>query len=437
MKPIRRFRSHLSSKIALVFILSMTTIFFLHMVTTRMLFGPKRFPAMTRIGIDHAQYLVDKIGIPANLETARSIHQQLGIQIRIDGPAVSWVSNPDMISFAEVQLEPVASLADTRADFTPHGFCIEIDRSGTRFLFVLHPKRENIRHIGYSFFLILLLYTGLILIVLYLVIQWLLGDIKVLASGMQRIGAGQLDQRMSTKRQDELAQLVHSMNTMSDRIQEMIRSREQLLLDVSHELRSPLTRIKLALEFLDDGATKKAIHDDIGEVEAMIGSLLEVERLSSPHGGLKRTPCSLPVLIGEVCTPLQNRKPGIAVQPLPDRLELVCDRDRIKTALRNLLDNALHYSESDSRPVELSVRETDAEIVISVRDYGCGIPAQDLEHIFEPFYRVDKSRSKDTGGYGLGLNLVHKIVSAHDGRIAIDSQPGRGTVIDLHLPRRV
>jgi len=435
MNPLNRFRFRLSSKIALVFIISLLAILLLHMVTIRSIFGPKRFPAMTRIGIDHAQYMVHTIGIPPDLERARELHRRLGIQIRIEGDQVSWVSNPDMIRFSDVSLSPIDDQPGVRAEFNAHGFCIEITQGATRFLFVLHPRQENLREIGTTFLLIFIFYTVLMLFLMYFVIQWLLRDVRVLAEGMERIGSGKLDHRMTSRRQDELGRLVHSFNTMSGKIQDMVHSREQLLLDVSHELRSTLTRIRLALEMLEDGEGKTAILDDVRDLDKMIAELLEGERLSSPHGGLRRAPCSLTDLLNEVSREFAQRSPGIRLQIPPSPVSLALDVERMRTALRNLIDNALRYSEGISIPVELSLEENADDLVIRIRDRGPGIPAEDQPFLFEPFYRVDKSRSKETGGYGLGLNLVHKIITAHGGRIELDSRLGEGTRISVFLRR--
>lgn len=433
MTPKNRLRFRLSSKIALVFFFSLVAIMLLHMITIRTIFGPKRFPAMTRIGIDHARYMVETIGNPPNLERARELHDRLGIQIRIENQQVDWVSNADMIRFGEVSLSPVTDHVEAKAAFTSHGFCIEIEQKGTRFLFVLHPPQENIREIGTTFLLILIFYTSLVLFIMYFVISWLLRDVRILAEGMECIGAGHLDHRMSSRRQDELGRLVHSFNTMSDRIREMIHSRERLLLDVSHELRSPLTRIKLALEMMDEAEGKTAILDDVKELEKMIAELLEGERLSSPHGGLKRTLCSSSDLFADIPREFMDRTPGIRLHAPSEPLSLMIDLDRMKIALRNLIDNALQYSDEHGQPVEIRIEEESDQILITVTDYGQGIPASDLPHIFEPFYRVDKSRSKETGGYGLGLNLVHKIILAHGGRIEAESRVGEGTRVTIHL----
>jgi signal transduction histidine kinase len=435
MNPLNRFRFRLSSKIALVFFLSLLAILMLHMVTIRTILGPKRFPAMTRIGIDHARYMVEEIGQPPNLDKARELHDRLGIQIRIEGDRVSWVSNPDMIRFKDISLSPLPDQPNARAEFTPFGFCIEITREKTRFMFVLHPRQENIREIGTTFLLILIFYTALVLFIMYFVISWLLRDVRILSEGMERIGSGQLDHRMSTRRQDELGRLVHSFNTMSGKIQDMILRRDRLLLDVSHELRSPLTRIKLSLEMMDGGEGISALQDDVNELEKMIAELLEGERLASPHGGLKRVTCSLTDLLDEIKGEFADRKPGIRVHTPADSPSLVMDPVRMKIALRNLIDNGLRYSDEQGQAVDITVEEEADEILLTVTDHGQGIPPADLPHIFEPFYRVDKSRSKETGGYGLGLNLVHKIITAHGGRIEAQSRVGEGTRVVIYLKK--
>lgn len=437
MTFFRQFGTHLYSKIALVIILSLFSLILLQTMTIRFLFGPKRFPAMTRIGIDHAQHMVDTIGQPPNLAKAAALHEQLGIQIRIENESISWVSNPDMIGFDDVSLVPVSDQPGTYAEFTAHGFCIEINRLNTRYLLVLHPKQENIRSVGYTFLFFLLFYLALILSLLYFVLKWLLRDVNVLAEGMQRIGSGDLDHRMTTGRRDELGQLVGSFNAMSERIQEMIHSRERLLLDVSHELRSPLTRIKLALEFMDDGPTKSAIHDDVREVETMVSELLEAERLSSVHGGLKRERCSLETLLSDLVREFASRRPGVRLRPSPSPVQCQIDIERIRVALRNIIDNALRFSHEDSQPVDISVQTSGDDIQIRIEDKGLGIPEKDLPYLFEPFYRVDRSRSKETGGYGLGLNLVQKIVVAHGGHIEVESRLGKGSTFIIHLPRLI
>ena len=434
--PVDFLRQHLFFKIALVFCLSMLAILILFPLTLRFILIPQRFPVFQKVAVDNAEYLIQDIGIPPDIGKALRIEQKLGVRIRIRGPGLNWAGKHDMIDFPDIKLVPVPQRPRALAGFTRHGFCAIIERDSYRFLLVLQPREENILELGRIFLYFLGVYLVLIIFVQFFVIQWLLRDVRVLSEGMRQIGSGVLSHRMSSRRQDELGRLVSSFNTMSEKIGEMIRNREQLLLDVSHELRSPLTRIKVALEFLDSGDKTSTIRDDVRELETMIAELLESERLSSPYGGLKLGEYPLAELIHDVCQGFRARPPGITIRPIPQTMLLVLDRERFKIALRNILDNSLRYSQMGGQKVEIDVTESTAEIIIAVQDYGPGIPEKEIPHIFEPFYRIDKSRSKETGGYGLGLNLVHKIMTAHGGRITIRSRLNLGTTVFLIFPRQ-
>ena len=236
---------------------------------------------------------------------------------------------------------------------------------------------------------------------------------------------------MVTRRNDELGELVNSFNEMIRRIKKMLHARKQLLLDVSHELRSPLTRVNVALEFLEESSAKQNICEDISEMETMITELLETERLDSKHGGLDLKKVNLKELIDDVCPDFSNQKPGVKMLSFPDSIFLNVDPKGIRMLFNNVIANALKYSPSDGYPVEISLREKQDEIIIAIQDFGEGIPEMELPFVFEPFYRVDKSRSKETGGYGLGMSLSKKIMEAHGGTIELSSRLSVGTTVFL------
>ena len=290
IQPVKHLRRRLFVKIALLFSLSLIAIIIIFPLTIRFILLPERFPVFMRSGADHAAYLVNEIGTPPNIEKARQIQQKLDIQIRIAGGGMDWAGVPGMVDFKDIQLAPVRGLNKVFAGFTFFGFCVICEKDSYRFLLVLFPREENIFDLGRTFLLILGCYVALIIFNMFFVTRWLLRDIKVLDEGMRQISAGNLIHRMNSRRRDELGQLVNSFNTMSEKIQEMIRNRERLLLDVSHELRSPLTRIKVALELQEDSDGIASIRNDVVELETMISELLESERLNSPHGGLKKMP---------------------------------------------------------------------------------------------------------------------------------------------------
>ena len=140
-------------------------------------------------------------------------------------------------------------------------------------------------------------------------------------------------------------------------------------------------------------------------------------------------------LAQEVCAGFRDQKPGIKIISFPADIYLNVDPERIAVLLRNIIENALRYSEEDGYPIEISLRQKNDESIIAIQDFGSGIPEPDLPYIFEPFYRVDKSRSKETGGYGLGMSLSKKIMEAHGGAIEITSKLKVGTTVFLKFKK--
>jgi signal transduction histidine kinase len=173
---------------------------------------------------------------------------------------------------------------------------------------------------------------------------------------------------------------------------------------------------------------------DVAEMEAMVVELLELERLRDGRG-LTKTCCDVALLLADVAEPFSGRPPGVAVTAADRTRVVVLDEDRMRTVLRNLLDNAFKYSLPDSQPVAISVTDDGPRVSISVRDDGPGIPEGDLANLFEPFFRVDRSRSKKTGGYGLGLSICKRIVDAHGGVLTVTNSAPRGAVFTVTLPR--
>jgi signal transduction histidine kinase len=150
---------------------------------------------------------------------------------------------------------------------------------------------------------------------------------------------------------------------------------------------------------------------------------------------LKLEEVNLRDLVRDICAAYQDQKPGIKMVSFPGDVICKMDAKRMVILFRNLLDNALRYSNPLGYPVEISLREKADEIIISVQDFGQGIPEQELPFIFEPFYRVDKSRSKKTGGYGLGMSLIKRIMEAHGGTVEISSRPNVGTTVFLKFKK--
>jgi len=136
----------------------------------------------------------------------------------------------------------------------------------------------------------------------------------------------------------------------------------------------------------------------------------------------------------QTLTAFDNQPPGTEMVDFPAEIGATVDPDQIKTVFDNVLSNAIKYSRPDSQPIQVTYKRRESYAVIRITDFGIGIPQEELSHIFEPFYRVDKSRTKDTGGYGLGLSLCKTIMEAHGGKIEVQSGPEEGTTVFLFFP---
>ena len=358
-----------------------------------------------------------------DLERARELAAQLDLKIRYEGPDGTWETAPGLPSIAEVR-----AYRSRR-----HDFYIAPGSNGGTYLisWELGWRMRDFHHT-----MLWLLHIPMVAIVFlaYVILRHILRPLRSLQEGVTRLSEGQLDVVVPRWTRDELGVLTDAFNQMVRRIGEMVRARDQLLLDVSHELRSPLTRIKVALALLPESDKGRRIAADVAEMEAMITELLELERLREGRGMRTERRDLVPIL-REVAESFQDRQPGVRLllREGPSEILLDIDGEKMRTVLRNLLENALKYSLPDSRPVEVSAIESGETVVVRVTDDGPGIPEPDLANLFEPFFRVDRSRSKKSGGYGLGLSICKRILEAHGGSIAVANNAGRGATFTLTL----
>jgi len=315
-----------------------------------------------------------------------------------------------------------------------HGrFYFEYRHANGNFLFELsgeYHKNPALRRVhGLIFFTIALILLGA-----YWLIRRILRPVRLLDNGVKAVSRGDLKHQVPVTKSDELGQLSQAFNDMTARLRTMLAAKEQLLRDVSHELRSPLTRMKVALEFVEKGQTKEMLQADILEIEELISQILDAARVHHEHSSLNLQPTNLAKLIQDVTAAYQNQSPGVIFQEAHAVPICKLDPERIKIVFKNLIDNAVKYSHEDSDPVKISINTRKDWVDISISDNGIGIEPEALIHIWEPFYRADKSRTRDTGGYGLGLSLCKTIVEAHGGKIDISSTLGKETQVMLSLP---
>jgi len=264
----------------------------------------------------------------------------------------------------------------------------------------------------------------------------LLKPLKWLRSGVDAVSEGNFTTKVPVVRNDEIGKVARAFNQMTTRVQQMIDDRERLLADVSHELRSPLARVKVALELLPEGDKRDAIAQDIREMESLTTALLEREqmrtRIQTDTNKTNAETINLIALAGEVIDSFQSTTPGVALNVPPQSLTLRGDKALIKILIQNLVENAVKFSLPDSDPVEITLSQTDDHILIVVEDDGPGIPEDRAQKVFEPFVKLNPARGHRTG-YGLGLNLCQRIVQAQGGNIEISPREDRGTRVLVSL----
>lgn len=385
--------------------------------------------------IDYTDRLVAEIGSPPDVARAQALVARLPISIRIDGPTVQWDSHPgkdrrgwwsdrrDRQAAGGVEGDPRdAWFRRSTAD----GHVVTFGLGAS-------PWQDKPHGIGW---LTLALLLALILAA-YGYVRKLLRPLDDIRVGAERFGRGDFDQPIPLRRHDELGDLAQRINTMAHDIRGMLDAKRALLLALSHELRSPLTRARLNAELLpatDEGAIERdALLRDLNEMRDLITDLLESERLAGPHTALHREPVDLAALVRATA----DEMPGaVTVQlDLADNLPtLALDRTRMRLLVRNLLDNAQRYGAEATQAPVLSLRPAaDGGVVLEVRDFGPGVDDAQLAHLTEPFFRADSARQRATGGVGLGMYLCRLVAEAHGGTLQV-RQARPGLAVEVRLP---
>jgi signal transduction histidine kinase len=271
-----------------------------------------------------------------------------------------------------------------------------------------------------------------------------LSPVRVLASGARRLGAGDLAYRVPENRNDEIGELSSTFNEMARDLESAEAQRRRMTADIAHELRTPLTNIQGYLEAILDGVVE-ADQETISNLHLQTVHLArlvdDLRLLSVAEAGalrLETSSDSLSAVIAETITAFQPRSTelGIAllVQVEDDLPPVELDRTRMRQVIANLVENALQHTPRGGS-VTVSANQIDDEaIMFTVADTGHGIPADQLDRIFDQFYRVDPSRNRATGGAGLGLTIAKRLVEAHGGDLTVTSAPEVGTTFRVELP---
>jgi signal transduction histidine kinase len=361
---------------------------------------------------DYVDRVAAEIGTPPDLARAQALVARLPISVRIEGPVVNWDSHPERQAARFAPARHSDWFSRTTAD-------------GHRLRFGLGtlPWQREPRGIGWvTLALLLALIVGA-----YAYVRRLLRPLDDIRDGAERFGGGRFDTPIPLRRRDELGDLAQRINTMAHDIQGMLDAKRALLLALSHELRSPLTRARLNAELLPDApegrAERAALLRDLAEMRDLISDLLESERLASPHAALHREPVDLARLVREVAA----EHPGAAnvALDLAGLPPLAADRARLRLLVRNLLDNALRHGGEAVEPPRITLRAAGSGVELVVRDFGPGVDPAQIDRLTEPFYRTDSARQRATGGVGLGMYLCRLVAEAHGGTLALrNAQPG-------------
>jgi len=283
----------------------------------------------------------------------------------------------------------------------------------------------------------------------------LLSPIQGMTKAAEAMADGDFSKKISVESEDEIGILARTFNDMAAQIQTMLEElkkseklRREFVANVSHELRTPLTNIRSYAETISEDREipqdteeefLRVIINESDRMTKIVQDLLELSRFDSGASELHIERFSLEQSLRDVqaAVALDARKRSHTINlelewKLP---EIEGDRARIEQVLMNIISNALKYTQ-DGGTIGISSGSSEREVWVRIEDTGMGIPQEDLEHIFERFYRVDKARSRESGGTGLGLSIAKEIVSKHGGDITIDSKPGIGTSVTVRFPRR-
>jgi len=380
--------------------------------------------------LDNVRLMVDAIGIPPDLERAEQLARDLSLTIIIRSPYINWQSDDqsDLDISSAVFVRTLSEESQMLAVGSEQ--VIRVARGG--YEYYLNRKAPSLSDYDYAVVYIGLGFAIFILFSNYLLVQRLMDPVRRLRQGAEKICDGDLSYRVQVTRKDELGELTESINHMADSLQSMLEAKRQLLLAISHELRTPVTRAKLQLEFMEESALRETLRDDINEIDLLISDLIEAERLSTQHSALITDDVDFADYIRMLAEQYQNYEGGLNVLlPEEDRAMRI-DKLRVRLLLANIVNNAIRHGRN--RPVSIEVSFNALEAVLTVTDQGEGITAEHLKHVREPFYRVDNSRTRNTGGFGLGLYLCNLIAEAHGGRMLIDSEREQGTRVAIHLP---
>jgi two-component system sensor histidine kinase CpxA len=268
--------------------------------------------------------------------------------------------------------------------------------------------------------------------------RYLTNPVRELQQAVDRFGRGDFSVRARVNRGDEIGQLARTFNEMADRMQTLMAAERRLLLDISHELRSPLARLSVAVELARMGEDVEShlnrIQKEADRLNALVGELLQVTRAEGDSSRLRSQRVPLDEIVADVVEDgrleAEARGCGIALDAQP--ISIAGDPELLRRAIENIVRNGIRYTPA-GKDLEVHVAKRNGKVSIEVRDYGPGVPPESLNHIFDAFYRVESDRDRASGGVGLGLAIARRAIELHHGTVtARNADPG--LIVEVDLP---
>ncbi len=306
---------------------------------------------------------------------------------------------------------------------------------GKYWLFLLPPHGRR-----FSFFLPQYLWiVGAMALLSYAFVLYLTSPLRSLKRAVEKFGRGDLATRTNSTRRDEFGELARTFDQMAGRIETLLTAERRLLLDISHELRSPLARLSVAVELARSGEDREAalnrIEKEADRLNSLVTELVQVTRAEGDPLSSRSEPLRVDELLADLAEDcgLEAKARGCRIElKAAPPIALCGDPELLRRAVENVVRNAIRHAPPESA-VEIGLERTAAAARISVRDYGPGVPPEHLARIFDPFYRVDTDRNRSSGGAGLGLAIARRAVELHKGRIeARNAEPG--LLVEIELP---
>lgn len=317
---------------------------------------------------------------------------------------------------------------------------LRIDQNGFSVYYDLKNIGPSQRHLLGFVHELLIALAGLAIVLAgsYFAIRHQLLPIRQIQKSVKRMSNAELEHRINRVGSSDLDVLSQSIDSMADRLQALLDAKRQLLMALSHELRSPVTRARITTELLEEEKHKERLLDDLQNMERIINDIMESEQLQSSHTVLNKQPVDIHFILSDELSRLcPDVTLNLAAKPSVYQIE--ADEARLRIVFRNILLNAIQHGSSASEELNIDVSLFDRTefIEVVIRDHGVGIAPAQLLYVTDPFYRPDPSRSRNTGGFGMGLTLAKLIAEAHDGVMKIESYPDidPGTQITICLPR--